>query len=91
MLLAILFFLLIIVAIILFVPPLHWLIVLALIALISLTAFFGLRFSTHSKKYSFLGSTLLFVILSLLALDLFDPVNVVLTTSLFVGILILLK
>lgn len=91
MLVAILFLLLAIVGIIIYIPPFHPLIVLLLILLISATSFLTLRVTTNSKKYSILGTLLLFTILSLLALDLFDPVNVVLTISLFVGILILLK
>ncbi|MBI5127688.1 hypothetical protein HZA76_04510 [Candidatus Roizmanbacteria bacterium] len=91
MLVAILFLLLVIVGIIFFVPPIHWVIVLSLISLTALTVFLLLRLSVHSKKYSLLGSLLIFVVLSLLALNLFDPVNVVLTISLFVAILILIK
>ncbi len=92
MLVAILFLLLIITGIIFFIPPFHWAIILALITLISLTVHLSLiKLTTNSKKYSLIGSLLIFVVLSLLALNLFDPVNVVLTISLFVAILIFLK
>ena len=90
MLVAILFLLLVVASVIIFIPPFHWLIVLFLIALISLVAYLALRFITKTK-YAIFNSLLVFTILTLLALNLFDPVNVVLTISLFVGILILLK
>lgn len=91
MLVAILFLLVSIIGIIIFIPPFHWLTVLFLIVLISLTTFFTLKLTIKTIKYSILGSLLIFIILSLLSLNLFDPVNAVLSLSLFVGILILLK
>ncbi|PIZ68248.1 hypothetical protein COY13_01605 [Candidatus Roizmanbacteria bacterium CG_4_10_14_0_2_um_filter_36_35] len=90
MLVAILFLLLIITGIIIFVPPFHWLIIFSLIALISLITFLALRLFVK-LKYTILISLLIFFTLSLLSLGLFDPVNVVLTISLFVGTLILIK
>lgn len=91
MLVAILFLILIIVSIVIFIPPFHWLIILSLINLISLKIYFVLKLITQSKKYSILTSLLIFIILFLLALNLLDPVNFILTISLFLGIIILLK
>lgn len=91
MLVAILFLLLSIVGIIIFVPPLNLIIVFINIFLISLTSLLIIKLITNSKKYSYLISFYIFIILSLLTLDLFDPVNVILSISLFVGILILIK
>ena len=91
MLVAILFLLLAIAGVIYYVPPFHWSIILLLIVLTSSTIFCVLKSVASSFKYAFLGSLLIFTVLCLLSLKLFDPVNVVLTISLFVGILILLK
>jgi hypothetical protein len=77
--------------IIFFVPPFHWFIILLLICLITHAVFIITKYVFKSKKKSLLAVMLAFIILSLLALDLFEPVNIILTISLFVGILILLK
>ncbi len=91
MLVAILFLLLVIAGIIAFVPPFHWIVVLSLILLVSLEAYLTLKLFSKSKKYTLLITLLIFTVFSLLSLSLFDPVNVVLTISLFVALLILIK
>lgn len=91
MLVAILFLLAVIIGFIIFIPPFHWSVILILIFLVTITNYLALKIFHTSKKYSLLISLLIFTLLSLLALDLFEPVNVTLAISLFVGILILLK
>lgn len=91
MLVAILFLLTAIFLLIFFVPPFHWSIILFLIILISQEAFLIIRFLNWSKKTSFLISTFIFISLSLMSLKVFDPVNIILLISIFIGIFILTK
>lgn len=71
-------------------PPTNLFVIMAFIILVSLM--FGLAvklFTSH--KYAFVTSALAFVTLTILALDLFDPINITLAISLIVGISILIK
>ncbi len=91
MLVAILFLLTVIFLLIFFVPPFHWSIILFLITLISQEAFLIIRFLNWPKKTSFLISAFIFISLSLMSLKVFDPVNIILLISIFIGIFILTK
>gem|GEM_PF-4263889 len=88
---AILFLLLTIAGIIIFIPPFHWFIIFSLTSLVSLTGFLALRRFIKSTKYSLIASLTLFILLSLLTLKLFDPVNILLAISFIIGIIILIK
>ena len=81
--------LIVITLIILFVPPGTATIIL-LIALIAMAVYTFCRFKLP-KRFSFLASFLTGSLLSILALGVFDIINIVLLASLFVGLTILLK
>lgn len=77
-------------SIILFYPPANLLVIMVLIANLSLIAGLVAR-SFTSHKYALLSSFFIFILLTLRALDLLDPINAVLAISLLVGISILIK
>lgn len=77
-------------SIILLYPPVNLLMILILIAILSLIAGLVVRsFTDH--KYALLTSLFTFILLTLRALDLLDPINSALAISLLVGISILIK
>lgn len=91
MYLAILFLTLFIILIIFYIPPINLGIIFLLILLITTDIFLILKSITKSKKYSLFFSSFIFLILFFLALKILEPVNLILTLSLFGLIFTLIK
>jgi hypothetical protein len=72
------------------VPPVNIAVVLMVIGLVSLSLSLAVKaLSTH--KHAIISFLALFIFLSLRALNLFDPINVLLATSFLAGLFILIK
>lgn len=82
--------LLLLILLVIFVPPIDNLIILLFLLIFSLFVYFTLKFFLKSK-YSVLFSAFLTALLSLGVLGVLDFINIALLTSLFIGIMILLK
>ncbi len=80
---------LIIAGLIFFIPPENWLIIFIFIGLISLLISFFIHLFL-SKKYAICAFLITFILMTLLALDLFDIINLILAISLVLGVFLLI-
>lgn len=88
---AILFLILTLLGMFFFISPSHWLIIFLFIILKTLTFFLILKLILKNNKYPLFYSSILLLFLTLLALKLFEPVNIILATSFFTLVFLIIK